>query len=128
VTAPRVGDRKVFTYARTGGVWTWEVMAVDGCVLTVRSDAGNGATYKISTDQWHVDSVTPGVVAALNAAYNGDVVGPAVPPAPAMPPPGPRPLSELSDGDLDALAVDPAAPAGRRMAARKILDARLRAR
>lgn len=119
MTPPPVGSRKVFTYARTGGVWTWEVVAVDGCVLTVRSDAGNGTTYKISTDQWYVDSVTPGVVTALHAAYNGDVLGPAAPPAP---------LSEWADDALAALAVDMAVPAGRRMAARKILDARQRAR
>lgn len=121
MTPPAVGSRKVFTYARTGGVWTWEVVAVDGCVLTVRSDAGNGTTYKISTDQWYVDSVTPGVVTALHAAYNGDVLGPAAPPPPA-------PLASLDDDALEALAVSPEAPAGRRMAARKILDARQRAR
>lgn len=126
VRPPAVGDRKVFTHVRTGGTWTWTIMAVTGCVLTVRSDAGPGTTWHVATDQWATGTVTPGLQVILSAMYDHDPLGPPAPAPPPPPPPAaPAPaLPTLSDADLRAIIADEGETPRRRLAARKVLDSR----
>lgn len=123
VRPPEVGDRKVFTHTKTGGTWTWTIVAVNGCVLTVRSDAGPGTTWHIATDQWATGTVTPGLQVILSAMYDRDPLGPPAP-APPAPAPGPPALPALSDDDLRAIISDEKETPRRRLAARKVLDSR----